>query len=251
MITVELRAGLGNQLFQLAFLEHLSSVKHIDACLTQTNVSSPHSNTNYLYTVFERWIQQWKPWETFRHHVYETPNIQELLSQQITENTQYHGYFQYHQYVSDAFIQKLTFPTKILTKYPDIQSKVFIHIRGGDYLEGANRDIHHVHLEKYYLRSIEHFLSNTEYVVFTNDIRYALSQPVLSKIKYTVINEPELESMYLMSQCKGGICANSTFSWWGGFLKRHRTIILPSKWFVNAPAIVGDLYVPEWTVVDV
>jgi hypothetical protein len=92
---------------------------------------------------------------------------------------------------------------------------------------------------------------DTEYVVFTNDLNYAMSQPVLSKIKYTVINEPEIESMYLMSQCKGGICANSTFSWWGGFLNKHRKITLPSKWFVNAPAIVGDLYVPHWTVVDV
>jgi hypothetical protein len=248
MITIELKAGLGNQLFQLAFLEYLSAIKYVDLFLSQNTTISPHSNTNYLYSIFQNWINQWKPWETIKHHVYESSIAQHLPE---TENTQYHGYFQYHQYVTDEFIQKLTFPTKTLSKYTGIQSKVFIHIRGGDYLEGSNRDIHYVKLENYYLRAIEQFPTDTEYVVFTNDLNYAMSQPVLSKIKYTVINEPEIESMYLMSQCKGGICANSTFSWWGGFLNKHRKIILPSKWFVNAPAIVGDLYVPHWTVVDV
>jgi hypothetical protein len=248
MITIELKAGLGNQLFQLAFLEYLSVIKHVDAFLTQHTAISPHSNTNYLYSIFEKWIKQWKPWEPIKHHVYESTIAQQLPE---TENTQYHGHFQYHQYVTDKFIQKLTFPTKTLSKYPDIHSKVFIHIRGGDYLEGANQDIHHVKLENYYLRAIEQFPTDTEYVVFTNDLNYAMTQPALSKIKYTVINEPEIESMYLMSQCKGGICANSTFSWWGGFLNRHRKIILPSKWFVTPPAIVGDLYFPQCTVVDV
>jgi len=248
MITVQLKAGLGNQLFQLAFLEYLSDT---ESFLVQHNTTSPHSNVNYLNTIFENWIKQWKPWETISKHVYETENITDMLSIPLTENTQYHGYFQYHSYVTDTFIQKLKFPIKILTKYPTISSKVFIHIRGGDYLEGANQYIHHVKLENYYLRAIEQFPTDTEYVVFTNDLNYAMSQPVLSKIKYTVINEPEIESLYLMSQCKGGICANSTFSWWGGFLNRHRKIILPSKWFVNAPAITGDLYFPECTIVNV
>ena len=251
MITVELKAGLGNQLFQLAFLEYVSSIKGVESFITQHNTISPHSNVNYLNTIFENWIKQWKPWETVSKHVYETKNIKDMLTTSLTENIQFHGYFQYHSCVTDTFIHKLGFPTKIVTKYPTISSKVFIHIRGGDYLEGANRDIHHVDLTNYYLRAIQHFPENTEYVVFTNDRQYALTQPVLQKIKYTIIDEPELESLYLMTQCKGGICANSTFSWWGGFLNKHHTIILPSKWFVNAPAITGDVYFPECTLVDV
>ena len=42
----------------------------------------------------------------------------------------------------------------------------------------------------------------------------------------------------LMSLCDGGITANSSLSWWGGFLQqnRTRTLVSPVNWFGPAYA---------------
>ena len=40
----------------------------------------------------------------------------------------------------------------------------------------------------------------------------------------------------LMSLCDGGIAANSSLSWWGGYLQKDRTrkLISPKMWFGKA-----------------
>jgi hypothetical protein len=40
----------------------------------------------------------------------------------------------------------------------------------------------------------------------------------------------------MMSLCeKGGICPNSSYSWWGGWLNKNeeKIVIFPNKWFNN------------------
>ena len=70
---------------------------------------------------------------------------------------------------------------------------------------------------------------NEEFVIFTNDIPYAKNY--FKDIP--IIQENELDTLYLMSQAKGCICVNSSFSWWGAYLNPNRPIFMPSKWFGN------------------
>jgi hypothetical protein len=73
------------------------------------------------------------------------------------------------------------------------------------------------------------------------DIQYTISDITIAY--YTLIE---------MANCAGGICANSSFSWLGGyFQKDHRGIVcMPSKW-INNSFPTTDLY-PSWaTVVDI
>jgi len=47
-----------------------------------------------------------------------------------------------------------------------------------------------------------------------------------------------------MSRSKYVIAANSTFSWWGGFLASEHAakVFLPDPWFHNWPEEVGDAF---------
>ena len=224
MLTIQLQGGLGNQLFQLAFLEYASAVSGKEWYIS--NVSSPatnHSSENYYETIFKNWKQFFD-------------------KRDITQDEVLLGYFQDYKFtetVKDTFISRLSFNETILEKYPDISKKVFIHIRGGDY---KNNSFHDVGLTNYYKKCIEE-CSGSEFIVFTNDIPYAKQFG-----DYPIIEENEVDTLFLMSKCSGCICANSSFSWWGAYLNPKRRIFIPSKW-VNGVFHHETYRVPGWIVI--
>jgi hypothetical protein len=142
--------------------------------------------------------------------------------------------------IRESFISKLEFDESILQKYPQIQNKIGIHIRGGDY---KGNPYHELGLKKYYQRSMS-MCPDSEFVVFTNDVEYAKNI-----LKCEIIQESELDTLLLMSRCKGLICANSSFSWWGAYLNTQRPIFMPSKWYGGADQ--GNYYFKGVTVVDI
>ena len=56
------------------------------------------------------------------------------------------------------------------------------------------------------------------------------------------------EEMYLMSQCKYNIIANSSFSWWGAWLNQDsdKKVIAPKKWFNGSVLDPKDLIPNSW-----
>jgi hypothetical protein len=244
-VTVYLQGGIGNQLFQLAFLEYVSKRNNIPGKIT--TVQSPgtvHSNTNYFQSILKNWIAQYTTDKI--HNTINEDNIS--LDLLWSSNTMYHGYFQDFKYtdeIRNTFIPKLLFDTQILSKYPDIKTKFFIHVRGGDYLN-KGMEVHNINLTAYYNKCLE-LCQNEEFVVFTNDKEYTNN---IFGNKFQIIDESEIDTLYLMSQCKGCICANSSFSWWGAYFNPNRRIYMPSKWF-NDPSVPGNYYFNGVTVVDI
>jgi hypothetical protein len=233
MIGVSHMGGLGNILFQLAAVQHISKKTGRVARHFSKSHASPHSSMSYWTTILSKWnmigigkfdivIDELKNSMTYFDW---TPGLSSMPSTIIS------GYFQDHRYVEDDFADTLTLPTEVLSKYPDIGTKVFIHVRGGDYIGLADWQMD---LDKYYARAIAKF-PGASFVIFTNDEPYLLTRPWLEGVDYTIIRENELDSLTLMSKCAGAICANSTFSWWGAWLNRNRTIVFPSRW-VNPSA---------------
>lgn len=244
LITIELRGGLGNQLFQLAFLNYVSSTfgKVVVTFLENLNQSSVHTTENYFNSIFLNW-------KTLSgNHVIDNVVVEKKLQPINLEElrpgtTKFIGYFQNFKYVMPSFTSKLYFSDKILDKYPNIDKSVFIHIRGGDYLAKEN-SIHKLSLKSYYEKAITYFGKETQFVIFTNDIEYAISHQFLNSINYSIICENEIDSLYLMSKCHGGICANSSFSWWGAYLNPKRKLVLPSKWYNDSNLYTEGYYFP-------
>jgi hypothetical protein len=241
LLTIDLIGGLGNQLFQLAFLLYVSKItKSIYFLDTLTSPQTEHSSEQYFETILNKWTSNFSK-KSVKNILKENPKMVyedwDIKIKLISGDIKLSGYFQRFEYINlikDEFISKLTFDKSILEKYPYIQNTFFIHIRGGDYLKNS---LHFIDLKSYYNECIKKH-QDEKFIIFTNDIPYASS--LLPDIP--IIEESEVNTLYLMSESKGCICSNSTFSWWGAYLNENRPIYFPDKWFNDSSIDTTGLY---------
>ncbi|MGE4398302.1 MAG: alpha-1,2-fucosyltransferase [Campylobacterales bacterium] len=135
-------------------------------------------------------------------------------------------------------------------------NSVSIHIRRGDYVsEKYKNDFVQLDIN-YYEKAIGYIKNkypDAVFFIFSNDINWCKNNFGHSNTFKYVDQNSELAGhidMYLMSQCKHNIIANSTFSWWGAWLNQNESkiVICPSKWF--GPNLknhsIRDLYEESW-----
>lgn len=259
MVTVQLQGGLGNQLFQLAFLDYVSRTNSAIPFLQSTPAVSTHTQNNYFDTIFKNW----KCIEKSDVKIHKTIHEHNLTPQNwkldnTHENIKFIGFFQHYQYIDLEFHKKLDFSNsfKMLEKYKDIEKCVFIHVRGGDYLHPNEPTIYNINYSEYYDKAISMFPTNTKFAIFTNDKAYAMKQTFLNTIQYEFIDENELDSLFLMSKCCGGICVNSTFSWWASLLNVYNynsknRITIPSRWFNDPKMYSHGLYITNFQKINI
>lgn len=242
MLTVKLQGGLGNQLFQLAAGECFS--KQNKKTFYISSFESPktiHSNENYFNSIFKNWKSFFHKDVNSKLLIENSTMSPELWDKRIIKynSVVIQGYFQNYKYIEpiyDQFVSRLSFNEGILLKYPDIHNSIFVHIRGGDYV---NSKFHELDMKKYYEDAFSLF-AEEKFSIFTNDRKYA--SQFLNDIEYEYINETDIDSLYLMSKCKGGICANSSFSWWGAYLNKKRKLIMPSRWYNDEKMYIDGYY---------
>ena len=239
MLTVQLQGGLGNQLFQLAFLEYVSGLTKKSLIISDLRSPlSAHSSVEYYNTIFKHWNQFYKCVNLPITKENPKMNYQDWSK---INNCKLVGYFQRYEYIPTDFISKLTFDNKVLDKYPDISLKYFIHVRGGDY---KGNSFHQLNLTNYYKKCLE-ICKGNDFVIFTNDIHYA--KEILPN--YPVIQENELDTLLLMSKCAGCICVNSSYSWWGAYMNPNRPIYFPDKWWNDKTMDASGLYFPNSNII--
>jgi len=161
-------------------------------------------------------------------------------------------------------------------------NKYFIHIRMGDYV---NHYLHYLGYKNYLKASINLILErnpNATFIILSNEkdknkiineIIQSAENNLLSRITYEFeidinpILDP-LQSLKNMAMCVGGICMNSSFSWFDAYLSRmicniqyntkyenaiqnaiqNAIFTMPDKWF-NENYISRDMYediYPQW-----
>ena len=132
---------------------------------------------------------------------------------------------------------------------------VSLHIRRGDYLE--NSEVYGGNCtQAYYDKAISVIKGNypeAVFFVFSNEDDWAADwckeQEKKCGSKFVAVTgAPEEQGyldMYLMSQCKHHIVANSSFSWWGAWLNdsKKKCVIAPARWFNNQDC--HDIYTEE------
>jgi hypothetical protein len=142
---------------------------------------------------------------------------------------------------------------------------VFLHIRRGDYVRDTQTLQEHGSCGiGYYLRAADHIARQVHdpcFFAFSDEPEWLqdnLRLPYRTKI--VSHNKPgnssdvgnEHEDLWLMSRCRHGVLANSSFSWWGAWLngERERIVIAPQKWFGTLNHDTRDLLPERWIRMD-
>ena len=130
---------------------------------------------------------------------------------------------------------------------------VFIHVRRGDFFSEEYKNLFEGTCPiDYYEKSIDYIcshISSPSFYVFSDDIKWSKDNLPLKEKKVFFVDwnkgHDSPIDMFLMSQCKYAIMANSTFSYWGAYLGRHKKYVFyPSKWMNNYPT--PDIFKKEW-----
>ena len=285
MILTRLIGGLGNQMFQYAAGKRLSELHNTELKLDISPLLTGY-NREYSLDVFNicAVVATREEIDNFRrppsllsrfllrkdmkgqYYTYKEPHFQfdeQFLS--LPDNTYLEGYWQSWKYfddISDLLRRDFSFKSfdtsgidTVLQQIRDFES-VAIHIRLGDYLKNPETNsFHGVCSPEYYDASIEYIVNRVgspHLFVFSDDISLAKERYPFSALPVTYVEghtgEKSHLDMFLMSQCRHFIIANSTFSWWGAWLGSHpgKIVIAPEKWFNDPGIITKDLYLPDW-----
>ena len=249
---VEYKGGLGNQMFQYAFHRWLEKRGFI----VQTDLSAYHllrSRPFLLNKIFKRvrfeecnylHLERLKEENKISYE-----NEDKRFNLQQSSNIILSGYWQ-HFFYSDEIKNELrelySFDIqqeKELINMAERLSKensVSVHIRCGDYLQKENVLLFGgICTYEYYQSAIQYIKDRVKcprFYVFCNDINWVEEHMKMENIIYIDKNKFEnyvdWYDMFLMTQCKHNIIANSSFSWWGAWLNQNssKIVIAPKKW---------------------
>jgi len=155
------------------------------------------------------------------------------------------GYFQSYKYFNHVTNIKDTFRFNVETN--DDTDRVAIHVRRGDYL--GHQNIHPIPPFEYYRRAMNLF-PNENFSIFSDDIDWCKDTFInYNNVVYILPGDPLTDLLY-MSKHKAVITANSSFSWWGGYLC-NGPVVCPKVWALNEPIeCMGDRIPPDWNIIQ-
>lgn len=149
--------------------------------------------------------------------------------------------------------ENLSLANKELLKKIRSNESCFLHVRRGDYLSPTFKSLFEGCCTISYYKSALSLLnkekSNVLFICFSDDMDWVKQNlPIEDNAIFVDWNTGEDSpiDMYLMSQCKNGIMANSTFSYWGAYLGEKKEIVTyPSKWW-NSKDGNPEIFFDEW-----
>lgn len=244
VIGIEFIGGLGNVFFQFGFIYSLA--KKYECQFTITNLdswSSPHQTVSYdwfknMIKSCHNFVPSFNSGDYTIHtethpFLYESVNI-------LHGNTFFKGYYQCWSYIDSSVFELIHSYLPTGDSEP-IDDAIFIHVRLGDYTRIPEACLE----DGYYTRALALFPPTIKIHIFSDDITGA-KDIVPNADKY--IDADEVSSLVCMTKYKlGGICANSSFSWWASQLNPStcKKIVMPLPWGKILPDQPIDLYPPN------
>jgi hypothetical protein len=252
---IQLKGGLGNQLFQFAFgcwLEKNFNINiYFDGRYLE-NSFSPRSLELQQFTLWEKYSNKFiindrdlkkipiKAYSAIlskmKHIYYESDKLNELTD--FPNGYIYKGFWQdikivdeVIQHKKEIFELKLQYNNIKNLKFNTNDIMVGIHVRGTDYLKHSTLVNLNTQYYKLAIEKIYQTIENPKFLVISDDLNYA--RKVLPEIQYTEFKgETAIQDFIAFKNCSHQIIANSTFSWWAAKLNKNsnKIMISPDKW---------------------
>ena len=171
----------------------------------------------------------------------------------------YIGYYQAHQYISERFKQQVR--KAILNIVPDNttyvinKNDVAVHIRRGDFFTKGNENIYSRIEVSYYLKALAK-LSDKQKIekvyIFSDDFE-AIEEDIdkINKLYDIEIvkGQSVLEDFAMLQKFSSFAIGNSTFAWWGAMLSDSTNVIVPQKPWKIEMKDMNP-YPRDWTLID-
>lgn len=290
---VILYGGLGNQIFKyvaaLKFTEKRNSVLKLDESWYRQDKNGNSAPRNFMLMEFPKIRLK-------NHQIARKPNFLnrivfgllqrnvfiQLCAGLLTEKTAtyQHSWPYFHTIVGDFENQKY-FPSEVdlsgLLEFPKVESPILdsflneiaeskqpiiaVHVRLTDFLELS--DIYGVLSLEYYLEckaQADQFFTAPVFWLFSDDpsqVPNSLTKIFhFSKVIQPAEIQNEIEVLNLMSRCHGLITANSTFSYWAGYIMTSKDqgafVCAPSRYhnLENYREYSSGLHLPFWKIIE-
>jgi len=275
LILVNLKGGLGNQLFQLAnavslAIEFNRSIKLLDTSYRYDtkrkyllNFWGLCQNTIYKVGIDSRGKMAFKE-ETLKCNcepeIFEETNFfYSRIDLASFENSciKIDGYWQSEKYFQAVKHQFVDFLNVKLTNGSPRPNSILMHVRLGDFISEKATVIEHGILgNTYYLKALS-TVSGSKNIDIVSDepfrVAEYLGQEFCEKFDVKVIDsKSEFETFGDFKNYQTLILANSTFSWWGAYLAEAPNVIAPRAVFSEAglrKRNVCDFYPNSWVLV--
>lgn len=252
LVTVELKGGLGNQLFEVATAYAYARDQGKELVMDRS-ARSVGDRSTYFDSLL-KWVKRLE--QTPQWTSYQEPGFAYQAIPRLHGHVRLQGYFQSAQYF-DRYRNDLRDLIMGSDAKPDRSARhVSLHVRRGDYL---NHPLHTVQPLDYYQRALQEVSGRLDsgpldVHVFSDDLPWCRAHlPRLSvEAEFTFIEDgDEVEQLKAMAGSRHHVIANSSFSWWGAYLSRPEggsITVAPRQWFNDPSMAWQDVYLPEWTV---
>ena len=268
-ISIYLKGGLGNQLFQIAFLYCLAQTTY-DTIVLKKSVIGKRQNLYFgnMFGAFSKFINKefnFKKTKLIKEKKqFCFANFKENDIYIKNKNICFNGYFQnvkYFEHYLQSFKTFLEYENLLINNNIIYQQNtIALHLRFGDYLKFKKL---YVQLPKeYYINAIKRLVESSmidSIIVFhqnnaedskihTEYIEAIKSHYPRLKLKdiykdYDITED--WKQLLMISQCDNIIIANSTFSLWGAYLSNHTNVCYPSEFFCDKRDVSG-LFLKSW-----
>lgn len=170
-------------------------------------------------------------------------------------------YFMGHEDVikQEFTIQEaVTAPLASLASEMNNCNSLAVHIRCTDKMDSHNLKLYGEIPARYFEKAINYITERKGPVhvyIFSDDIETA-KQYMPAGIQCTYVSKyitkKAIDDFYLITQCKNVVMPNSTFSWWAAYLNNHedKIVVVPGRWYNEAPYNYQDIYYPGWVKMD-